>query len=94
MESVVATALPILLVGAAVWAFIFASRQRRRYAQHPEERPTDRRLLARQAPFIALGAGFCVWGVLRHEPVQAILGGLAALLLGWEAWRQWNSRPR
>jgi hypothetical protein len=94
MEAVVATVLPLLLVGAAIWAFIFASRQRRRYAQHPEERPTGNRLLVRQAPFIALGAAFCVWGVLRQDPVQAILGGVAALVLGWEAWRQWNRRPK
>ena len=93
MEAVLATALPPLLLLAAIWAIIFAKRQRRHYAEHPEERPTGKRLLVRQTPFVALGLGFCLWGVLRQDPVQAILGGVGALLLGWEAWRQWNNRP-
>ena len=87
--EIVATVLPLLLLGVAVLTVVWAVRQQRHYRQNPDARPYGRRLLIRAAPFIVLSLALSVWGVQQGDPVPVVLGTIGVLGLGWEVWRRW-----
>ena len=93
LGQLLATLLPFVLLGAALWMILrVIPRQRRRYAEHPELRPYGRQLLARASPFIALAVVVCIWGLTQEDPAPVVLGAAGALGLAWAVWRRWE-RP-
>lgn len=87
--EIVATLLPLLLLGGAVLTMVWAVRQQRHYRQNPNARPYGRRLLIRTAPLIVLSLALSAWGVQQGDPVPVVLGTIGVLGLGWEVWRRW-----
>lgn len=96
MDQVVRTVLlvgvPLVLLGVTAWLLLVVRpRQRRDWREHPERKPYGRRYLLRVSPLLAFAVLLLGLGVMRHDWLQAGIGGFCLFGFSWEMRKRWHA---